>query len=139
MPLYDFECSHCEYCFDAVLPVSECDDIQLCPVCSSVSSKVISLGHGGIVRTGDSVPWVRDVAKVLTDNDNPNPNIETVQDLRNYYKANPNIRPVESHPALPSSYGDAKDAGKVDKKHVLAERSRKGHEVIRKMRSIEVN
>ena len=139
MPLYDYECTKCHEQFERILPVSECDDIQFCPECGVISDKIVSLGHGGIWRKGDSLPWVRDVAKVLTDNDRPNPNINTVDDLRNYYDTHPNVRPKESHPALPSSYGDSADKGKVDHELKRVQRSRKANEYLRNLRSIEVN
>lgn len=138
MPLFTYECKkHGE--FEAVLRVSECDNPVNCPICNKKAKKIISLGHGGIWRKSDSVPWVRSVAKVLTDNERPNPNINTVDDLKQYYKEHPNIRPKESHPAFPSSYGDAMDAGKIDKKQKMVERSRKASEYLRNLRRIEIN
>ena len=132
MPLYTYECE-CERKFERVLPVSMCDDPQVCPVCGRYAKKTIEWGHGGIIRTGDAVQWVKDAALTL-DSDKP---IETIQDLRNFYREHPNVRPVESHPALPSSYGDALD-GKPDPVVEKKKRSKKGHELLRKMRSIEV-
>jgi putative FmdB family regulatory protein len=138
MPCYTFECpEHGE--FDAILHFDELEKHFPCPECGEKSKRVIVLGHGGIIRTGDSVPWVRDAAQVLTDNDHPNPNLQTIQDLRQYYRDHPNIRPAESHPAFPSSFGDALDSSHKDIKHEKEVRSRKGHELIRKMRKLEIH
>jgi putative FmdB family regulatory protein len=135
MPLYSYECD-CGRQFEAVLPVKKCDYPQHCPDCGLYAKKVIKIGHGGIFRTGDSVPWVRDVAKVLGDGEKPNPNINTVQDLRRYYKEHPNCLPKESHPAFPSSYGDA--LSKPDIKAQKERRSKIGHEKLRELRTITV-
>ena len=137
MPLYDFECK-CGARFESVLAISDCEQDMPCPECGKPAKKIVALGHGGILRTGDSLPWIRDTAKVLTDDDNPNPNINTVQDLRQYYRDHPNIVPYDSHPALPSSLGDELDKRKT-KADVAAfkkERSRRGHEKLRELRSI---
>jgi len=138
MPLYDYECLGCGNVFDAVNTVEDCDKAHDCPECGHESKKVIVLGHGGIVRTGDSVPWVRDAAKFLTNTDRPNDKLHTVQDLRSYYEAHPNVRPKESHPALPSSYGDALYA-KPDPTVLKEKRNRAGNEYLRKLRRIEVS
>jgi len=135
MPLYSYECE-CGNDFEVVKKVSECDSKEKCPECGYTAKKVILNGHGGIWRMSDSLPWVRDAAKVLTEDDRPNPNINTVQDLRRYYKTHPNCRPKESHPAFPSSYGDALD--RPDEKAIKAKRSRQAHEKLREMRSIKV-
>ena len=139
MPLYDFLCPNCGKEDERFLMVSECDTLQYCSKCKNLLDKIITLGHGGIWRKGDSVPWVRSVAKFLTDGDKPNPNINTLDDLRTYYKEHPNIRPKESHPAFPSSYGDAIDAGHVNKEQQKVERSRKAFEHLRNLRRIEIN
>jgi len=141
MPLYDYQCIKCGYNFEAVLSVAECDDVQRCLVCSNNSTKIFTQGHGGIWRKSDSLPWVRDVAKVLTeapDSDRPNPNINTVDDLRNYYQTHPKVVPAESHPAFPSSLGDAKDS-RPDPKEVKRKRKKQGNELLRKMRGITIN
>lgn len=135
MPLYDYECE-CGNTFDAILTVANCDQPQRCK-CGKVARKIIALGHGGIWRTGDSLPWIRDVAKVLGNDGEPPPQLETIEDLRNYHRANPNVVPMESHPALPSSIGDVDRP--PDKAQLKAERSRKAHDVIRNMRRVEVN
>jgi hypothetical protein len=97
--------------------------------------KIISPGHGGIFRTGDGVPWVRTLNHILTD-DNGNPNkLESIQDLRAYYEAHPEVRPKESHPAFPSSYGDIE---RPDPAQAAKARKKEGEKLIRKMRSITV-
>ena len=140
MPLYDYACYGCSYEFELVKPVSESNTTDKCPECGGMAGRIITLGHGGIQRTGDALPWVKDAAKILTDGDSPNPNIETIQDLRRYYKDHPNVIPAESHPALPSSLGDA-----IDKKQTLSDlktlkekRVRKGQEKLRELRSVTV-
>lgn len=137
MPLYTYVCDRCDHEFDVILPVSNCDDPVDCPKCGEISKKIIVLGHGGIWRKGDSVPWVRDTAKILTDSDHPNPNIQTPDDLKKYLEANPNIRPKEDHPLYPSHYGDC--FSRPDPKQVERERSRKGDKALREMRSITLN
>jgi putative FmdB family regulatory protein len=138
MPLFDYECGQCGKEFEKVVPLETYNKIQLCPNCGTEAKKVIIAGSGGIQRTGDSVNWVRDAAKFLTDNDRPNPNINTIQDLRHYYKTHPNIVPASSHPALPSSLGDALDS-RPDPKVQKAKRSKEAHEKLRKLRAIEVS
>lgn len=138
MPLYEYECP-CGREFDRVLPIAECDSEQTCE-CGNIAKKVITLGHGGIWRTGDELPWVRDVAMVLNDvpdDPRPNPNIKTVQDLRNYYATHPQVRPKESHPAFPSSFGDF--TSRTDPAYTKQQRSKKAHEKLRELRSINVS
>lgn len=139
MPLFDYECMKCKIYFEKILPVDECDTAQDCPKCGERAVKIIMQGHGGIFRKSDAAPWVRDAAKVLTDDDErPNPNLQSVDDLRKYLSENPNVRPKESHPAFPSSYGDA-FSSKPDPVQQAKERSRKGREKLRAMRSITLN
>jgi len=100
MPLYDYVCKECGQHFDTVLPLSDCDLEQLCPVCAGPSKKIVVLGHGGIHRKDSE--WVRTVAAGFNRDEITGP-IQTVEDLRRFYADNPHIRPKESHPALPSS------------------------------------
>lgn len=138
MPLYDFECPQCDLHFERVLSVDDCDSCQPCPECDSCSKKIISLGHGGIFRKGDAVSWVKDAAKVLTKSDRPNPNLQTVDDYRRYLTLHPEVRPKESHPCIPSSYGDCFDA-KPDPKQIERERSKRGEQKLREMRTITLS
>lgn len=137
MPLYDFECGNCGTEFEVCLAVSDCDKSQYCPECDRISRKVIRSGHGGIFRKSDASPWVRDAAKVLTDSDRPNPNLQSVDDLKRYLAENPKVRPKESHPAFPSSYGDCFD-NRPDPAARAQERSRKGLKKLREMRAISI-
>lgn len=129
MPLYNYECKRCQCRFEMVLPVAKCDDPQPCIGCGAVADKTIEIGHGGILRKGDSIPWVRSVGKIL------GPGINTVEDLRNFYKTHPNIVPKESHPALPSKLGDAMYK-KPDQVELKKQRSKKAHEKLRQLRRI---
>jgi len=138
MPLFDFECEYCKKHIEAILPVSRCDDIQFCPACGELARKIIVQGHGGIFRKGDASTWVREAAKVLTDDERPNPNLQSVDDFRKYLDQNPNVRPLESHPSIPSRYGDDLFV-KPDLAQQAKVRSRKGHEKLREMRSITLN
>lgn len=137
MPLFDYVCEDCGHEFEMVLPVSEYDAQQYCEQCGGTAKKIITKGHGGIFRANDSIPWVRSVSDVLTDRNGNPANIETIQDLRQYYRDNPNIIPQESHPLLPSSLGDAYD-NRPDLERQKKERTKKGNELLRKMRSINV-
>jgi putative FmdB family regulatory protein len=136
MPLYTYECN-CGKEFDRVLPISDCDKPQGCPNCDGRGHRIITLGHGGIFRTGDSIPWVRSMSEILTDGDGPNPNMETIQDMRQFYRDHPNIIPADSHPSLPSSMGDELYK-KPDLKAEKAARSKKAKEKLRELRAISV-
>jgi len=101
MPLYSYSCpTHGE--FDKVFSISEMPDSVPCPSCKKQARKIITLGHGGIMRP-DSL-WIRDASKVF-EHDGAKP-FNTIKGLRNFLKKHPNIKPKESHPALPSSIGD---------------------------------
>lgn len=134
--LYDYECQ-CGVHFEKMLPVAMCDQKQKCPECGRHAAKIIIGGHGGILRTGDDMPWVKSAALTLGDGEKPNPDINTIQDLRKYYADNPNVVPVESHPALPSSLGDRINS-KPDPAASKRERSRRAHKKLREMRSISI-
>lgn len=132
MPIYDYECEQCGDSFTRILPISMCDTDQFCRNCNAIrpAHKIIVRGHGGV--RGDECAWVRDVGKTLED-----PNIQTISDLRRFLKENPNIKPCESHPALPSSIGDIdKGPDAAERKRV---RSKKAHDYIRSKRAININ
>jgi len=141
MPLYDYACYGCDNEFDEVRYVKDADKTSQCPKCGSMAGRIITLGHGGIQRTGDALPWVKDVASVLTDGDEPNKNIETIQDLRRYYQSHPNVVPAESHPSLPSSLGDSiyQKPTPASLNADKAKRARKGREKLRDMRSLSIS
>lgn len=40
MPLYDYRCEKCSYCFEEINPISECDDDEVCPECLGVAKRV---------------------------------------------------------------------------------------------------
>lgn len=136
MPTYDYQCNKCNTHFERVLPVSECDSVQSCPVCGRRANKIIVHGYGGIVRTGDRVQWVVDASKVLCNGTNDK--LETIQDYRNFLARNPNVVPAESHPCIPSSRGDS-IYKKRNEKQEKKERSKRAHKHLRKLRSITLN
>ena len=99
MPLYTYECpKHGD--FDILLSLTEMVEKSSCPDCNTISKKVIVNGHGGFFSTESN--WPKEVGKTL---EAP---IETVQDLKKFYENNPNIKPKESHPSIPSTVGDIK-------------------------------
>ncbi|MGD2177477.1 MAG: zinc ribbon domain-containing protein [Anaerolineae bacterium] len=54
MPLYEYECSDCETCFDALRGMAQADDPIACPQCESKDThRVISLfsaiGDQGVI------------------------------------------------------------------------------------------
>ena len=99
--LYTYECpTHGS--FDEALSVHEFKRFMRCPDCGKRSRNIITIGHGGIWR--NDAQWVKDTSKVFEFDGNSK--METVSDLKAFLKANPNIKPKESHPALPSSIGD---------------------------------
>jgi putative FmdB family regulatory protein len=138
MPIYDFECPECKRDFEHFLTIAECEacgNVRPCPVCGHEARKVITLGHGGVLRQDSA--WVRGVASVLSDDERKPLRIETMSELRDYYAAHPNIRPRESHPGLPSSLGD------VPKPETSAERrarlKKRALERVKDMRSVSIN
>lgn len=134
MPVYDYSCSKCEHRFERILYMSESDKKLHCPKCGAAADRVFINGHGGI-RRPDSA-WVKDAAMVLTDTDQPNPNLNTVEDLRGYLSAHPEIVPAESHPAFPSSIGDV---NKIDVKEQKRQRAKDARKLIRRRRRVEIN
>ncbi len=135
MPIYDFECPECKQSFEHFLPMAECDNAQRCPVCGHEARKVIVLGHGGVLRQDSA--WVRDVASILSDDERRPLRIETVAELRDYYAKNPNIRPRESHPGLPSSLGDVRKPETSEDRHTRLKK--RALERVNDMRSISIN
>jgi len=41
MPLYEFECEDCGYCFEMLLPLSS-DSVQECPECGFMAERIVS-------------------------------------------------------------------------------------------------
>lgn len=128
MPIYTYECpSHGE--FDAIMQISEMAPTFLCPQCKHHAKKIISNGKGG-VRRSDS-EWIRGVGQFM---ERP---INTIQELRKFYKENPNIRPYESHPGLPSSLGDIKKVPTREENFKVMQKE--ARELIWKRRAITIN
>ncbi len=100
MPLYTYECpNHGD--FDILLSIKGMVKKIPCPDCNTISKQVIVNGGGGFFSTESN--WPKEVGKTLEE-----PSIETVQDLKKFYENNPNIKPKESHPSIPSTIGDIK-------------------------------
>ena len=131
MPLYTYECKeHGE--FDRVMFMSELVPELPCPECGNPSRRVIVLGHGGVQRKDPE--WLRGVSEMF-EMDGHRP-LETIEDYRNFLKENPNIKPKESHPSLPSSVGDIHRP--LDKQTRIRRRNKKAMELIRKDEAITV-
>uniref|UniRef100_A0A6M3L428 Putative regulatory protein FmdB zinc ribbon domain-containing protein n=1 Tax=viral metagenome TaxID=1070528 RepID=A0A6M3L428_9ZZZZ len=132
MPLYDYECEQCGMIFEKILPIEQCDDGQFCPnpECESVAScrKLITNGHGGFMRP-DS-PWIRSLGEFM---EAP---INNVQDLRRFYADNPDIKPKEGHPAIPSYMGDIERP--PSEKEYEEKSIKSGLEKLSKLRRIEI-
>lgn len=135
MPLYDYKCPNItcgdirgKHQFERFLSVADCDKPQKCPRCGLKATKIIVLGHGGIQREDPS--WIKGVGQSL---ETP---METIGDLRKYYNEHPNIRPVESHPALPSSLAceTPTDPGVIAK-----ERTKAGIKKVADMRRVSIH
>lgn len=56
MPLYDYNCSSCQYCFEKNVKISECDrpTTEPCPSCSELTVKktITAPGIGDPMRLG---------------------------------------------------------------------------------------
>jgi len=133
MPLYTYSCkNHGE--FDCISTIEAMTEKMVCPTCHKLSPKVIVLGHGGVQRKDPE--WVRSLNGVVVDEGNRP--VNTIEDLRRFYRENPNVRPKDSHPAFKTSDVDAPVSRTSDrtKKHT---RRKKAAEVLRKHRSISIN
>jgi len=42
MPLYDYQCTHCDYEFSELQPMARCSEPTTCPHCSDVAQRIIS-------------------------------------------------------------------------------------------------
>jgi len=134
MPLYSYSCPKCQNYFEMVIPIAECDDPQRCELCGEISQKIIVLGHGGYLRPDTG--WVKGVSDVLEADIHPSKRaIKTVSDYKAYLKANPNVKPKESHPSIPSSYGDIK---RPDPAQDRINMKKRALETIRRKRQITV-
>lgn len=129
MPTYTYECET-HGTFDVLAPISQMETTAPCPSCGRKSRKIIVLGHGGVQRNDSE--WVRGVSRIFEiDGHRP---METVQDLRQFYRDNPTIKPYESHPAIPSLVGDVKRL--PTEKERFAQMSKAAKEFIRKDNAI---
>jgi len=133
MPLYEYECPLCNTIFSRVLPMSQADDPQYChnPECSNTERcrKIFRVGHGGI-RTSTPT-WLKGMSAHF------GTPINSVEDVRKYYRDNPNIKPKDYHPALSSCIGDCERPLPV--KEQKSRRKKAALEGLRKMRRIEVS
>lgn len=128
MPTYSYECPiHGE--FDTLMRISEMTLTIPCPQCQCDSKRIINFGAGG-TRRSDS-EWIRGIGQFM---ERP---IHTIQELRQFYKDNPNIRPYESHPGLPSSLGDIKKV--PTREENLQVMKKEARELIWKRRAISIN
>jgi putative FmdB family regulatory protein len=50
MPIYEFQCKTCQFCFEEILPASR-EDIPPCPRCDS-SENVVRLVSACVAQTG---------------------------------------------------------------------------------------
>jgi putative FmdB family regulatory protein len=128
VPLYTYYCKDCEYEFDEINSLSDCDRLEQCPKCGRPSKKIICLGYGGVQR--EDPAWVKSVGESLETK------ISTIKELRDFYQQHPNIRPKESHPCLPSSIGDVCKPDKVQRQR---ERKKRALEYLRKKRAITIS
>ena len=130
--LYDYECEVCGIQFERILPVKKCNYPQYChnPSCQNIKpcKKIILLGHGGF-RRPDST-WIRGIGEIM---ETP---LNNVEDLRRFYADHPNVKPHESHPALPSCVGDVKRP--MTETEFKTSRKKKARETLSKMRRIEL-
>ena len=99
-----------------------------CPICGRISPKIIVLG-GGIQR--EDPEWIRELNPII--NDEGGRPLRTIKDLRQFYQTHPTVRPLESHPALPSNLGDFK---KPDKIAEMRERKKRAEKVLREYRNL---
>lgn len=134
MPLYDYKCSdpECGMEFEAVLPIEGCDTELICSDCGNRAQKIIVLGHGGIQK--ENPDWIKSINSVFTDGEIKKP-LETISDLRKFYRDNPNIRPKESHPALPSSL---ECESPPDQAQIAAERKKTGMKKLADLQRVSV-
>jgi putative FmdB family regulatory protein len=124
--IYTYQCpEHGE--FDIMMSLRDMRVSYKCPKCGHKSPKVIALG-GGIQK--EDPEWIRELNPIINEGGKP---LRTIKDLRQFYETHPNVRPLESHPALPSDLGDFK---KPDKVAEIRERKKRAERVLREHRSL---
>ena len=91
MPLYDYECSGCEYKHEVMLKVADLADRMECPLCSSTMDRILVGGHGGFQSECPS--WIDDTVRGALQGDGEAP-ISTRTDYNRALKEK-NIEPIE--------------------------------------------
>ena len=134
MALHDYECPKCGSHFEKIFFKDNLPESVPCETCDGTAKHIITLGHGGIFRS--DTEWVKKEVSPFFEIDGHRP-METIDDLRRFYKENPTIRPYESHPAFPSSLGDVpRPPDEATKKK---ERHKKAMEYLKKDQALTVN
>lgn len=124
--LYTYECpEHGE--FDITMSLEDMKANHECPKCGHKSPKVIVLG-GGIQK--EDPEWIRGLNPIINEGGKP---LRTIKDLRRFYETHPNVKPLESHPALSSKLGDFK---RPDKAVEMRERKKRAERVLREHRNL---
>lgn len=124
--IYTYQCpEHGE--FDIMLTLANMKFSYACPKCKKDSPKIIV---GGSIQKEDP-EWIRDLNPII--NDEGGKPLRTIKDLRQFYKDHPNIVPLESHPSLPSSFGDVKRPNEAVR---LRERKKQAEKCLRDRRDL---
>lgn len=126
--VYTYRCSE-HGNFDIMMSLKDMKLDYKCPECGRKSPKIIVQGCGGIQR--EDPEWIRELDPVI--NDDGSKPLRTIKDLRQFYETHPNVRPLESHPAIPSSFGDFK---RPDEATERRERKKQAEKVLRKRRNL---
>lgn len=83
MPLYSFECEHCEQIIDKVFKIADCPKSIEC-ACGKKASKIIVIGG---VQTDGNVSWLASTVEQMRPDYDKRP-IETRTELKQYLKDN---------------------------------------------------
>lgn len=126
--VYTYECPE-HGNFDIIMSLKDMKADYKCPECGHKSPKVIVLGSGGIQR--EDPEWIRELDPII--NDDGSKPLRTIKDLRQFYETHPNVRPLESHPAIPSCLGDFK---RPDRAAEMQERKKRAEKVLREHRNL---
>ena len=54
MPIYEFQCQKCGHSFDALLPMSKAEEVQICPQCGEHSGLRVFAGFGAYSVRGNN-------------------------------------------------------------------------------------
>ena len=99
MPLYDYQCNHCQRQLEHVFTVDEMPEFVKCTACGApglTAKRVIVKGHGGI-QLDAGCSWIDDEVRgclqpgAATGEEKP---ITTRTEWKNHLKAHPNIDPI---------------------------------------------